>query len=376
MKISIVVPMWNEESWVEHAYREIKRAIERYHLEAKIVFATDGCTDRTTDIIESLQKNDSALVLFDYPNKLGRGLALKKAFQRLDTPYIVYMDGDLAADLRDLPRLIEHLEHGADIVTGSRLMKNSVCTRNRRRNLLSRVYNTMARFLFRSRIHDHQCGFKGFNRLTTQKVLEEVKSKGWFWDAEILIRGQKEGLNVVEFPIRWSDRDAGASKVNLWKDARNMGIELLKLRMDLLPTSLIQMISFAGIGVINTLISLTTLIILENTVGRGDWGYYFAYTLGILNSFILNRRFTFNERGVTKRTFGQLVGFIGMYIAAMIIYAESARFLEVGVGLFYLYAALGSTAIEFIFTFTVSKLAIFRKTGREAEGIPQLDRKK
>lgn len=353
--------MWNEDSWVQHAYWEIRHAIERHNLDAQIVFATDGCTDRTIEIIKDLQKSDPFLILFNSKERLGRGLALKRAFQRLDTPYVVYMDSDLATDLKQLPKLIEHLNDGADIVTGSRLMKNSACTRNRKRDFFSRIYNMMARFLFRSKIHDHQCGFKGFNRVSTKRVLEEVRSTDWFWDAEILIRAQKSGLKVVEFPVRWCDRDDKDSKVNLWKDAKDMGMELVRLRIDLLPDSLVQMVSFAAVGVSNTLVTLTTLFILENTIGRGNWGYYVAYALGIVNSFVLNRRFTFRERGITRRTYGQFVGFVVMYLAAMIIYSQIASFLEEGLGLFYLYASLVSTAVQIAFTFSISKLAIFRR---------------
>ncbi|MFW9794051.1 MAG: glycosyltransferase [Candidatus Thorarchaeota archaeon] len=367
MKVSIVVPMWNEESWVEQAYNRIKRAIQRYKLDAQIVFATDGCTDRTVEIIEGLQKTDPFLILFNDPRKLGRGLAVTKAFQKLDTPYLIYMDGDLATDLSHLPTLIEYLDKGADIVTGSRWVKDARCVRKQRRKWFSRIYNLMARTLFRSKMKDHQCGFKGFNRESTRKLLGSVKSRGWFWDAEILIRAQRDGLRVVEFPVNWRDRATKASKVSLWRDARNMGMELVRLRIDLLPEGFFQMISFAGVGVSNTLISLMTLFILENTIGRGNWGYYFAYTLGIINSFILNRRFTFKERGITKRTYGQFAGFVAMYIAALVIYSETARFLEVYVGLFYLVAAVAATAIEFIFTFSVSKLAIFRKSKKQSE---------
>jgi len=359
--------MWNEESWVEQAYEELKRVIQEQNLDAQIVFATDGCTDRTVEIIEELQKKDPSLVLSNYPGKLGRGLALKKAFQKVNTPYVIYMDSDLATDLRHLPQLIAKLDEGADIVTGSRLMKGSKCVRSAKRNWFSRVYNLMARFLFRSKIHDHQCGFKGFNRENIMKTLKQVRSNGWFWDAEILLRGQKAGLNVVEIPVIWKDRVEEASKVNVWKDAKNMGMELIQLRVDLLPDSLMQMMTFAGVGVSNTLISMLALFILESTVGRGNWGYYIAYAIGIINSFILNRKFTFKEKGVTKRTAGQFGGFVGVYLIGMIIYSEVARFIENALGVYYLFAALGATFIEFLFTFTMSKLAIFRKNTKDEE---------
>lgn len=360
MKTSIVVPMWNEEAWVEHAYHEIKNVIEKYNLDAQIVFATDGCTDRTVEIIENLQKSDPSLILFNDPNRLGRGLALKRVFAWVKTPYVVYMDSDLATDLRHLPQIISYLDEGADIVTGSRLMKNSECVRSQKRDTFSRVYNFLARLLFQSKLQDHQCGFKGFNRRSIMKTLRNVKSNGWFWDTEILIRGQKDGLKIVEFPIRWTDRAEDASKVNVWKDAKNMGTELALLRIHLLSKGLMQMMSFAIIGVSNTLIALTTLWILQSTIGRGSWGYAFAYALGIVNSFILNRRFTFEERGVSSRTFGELTGFIVLNVIAMVFYSIIATFLEKSLSFFYLWSGLITTFIIFMFTFVVSKLAIFK----------------
>ena len=360
MKTSIVVPMWNEESWVTHAYEEISAAIDKHSLDAQIVFATDGCKDRTVEIIQEIQKKDKSVILFNDPDRLGRGLALKKAFLRVNTPYVIYMDSDLATDLGHLPQMIEHLEAGAEIVTGSRMMKSSETVRSRKREIFSRVYNFLARFLFRSKVHDHQCGFKGFNREKILKTLSQVRSNGWFWDAEILIRGQKNGLKVVEFPVRWKDREEKASKVSLLKDAKDMGFELVSLRVDLLPESIGQMITFAAVGVSNTLVSLLTLLILENTIGRGDWGYYFAYAVGICNSFVLNRKFTFEEKGISRKTFGQFAGFVVVYLFAMVIYSETAKFVELTLGFFYLVAALAGTFVEFMFTFTMLKLAIFK----------------
>jgi putative flippase GtrA len=365
MRTSIVIPMWNEESWVEHAYNEVNKAIQKYNLDAQIVFATDGCTDRTVEIIQELQKKDPSLILFNDPNRLGRGLALKRVFAGIDTPFVVYMDTDLATDLQHLPQLISYLEKGADIVTGSRLMKESECVRSQKRNTFSLVYNFLARFLFRSKIKDHQCGFKGFNRKAIMKTLHKVRSNGWFWDTEILIRGQKNGLNIVEFPVRWTDRAEEASKVNVWKDAKNMGTELALLRIQLFPKGILQMMSFAAIGVSNTTISLVVLWILENTIGRGNWGYAFAYAVGIVNSFVLNRRFTFEERGVSGRTFGQFASFVVLNVIALIAYSEIATFLEQSLGVFYLWSALITTLMIFVFTFLVSKLAIFRREEKQ-----------
>jgi len=90
------------------------------------------------------------------------------------------------------------------------------------------------------------------------------------------------------------------------------------------------------------------------------WGYYWAYAVGAVNSFVLNRSFTFQEKGVSRKTLLQLVSFILTASFAMVLYSETARFLEEQLGWFYLYAALGGVAVNFVFQFTTAKLAIFR----------------
>ena len=360
MNVSIVIPMWNEENWVKQAYTQVKRFVGDNQIDTQIVFVTDGCTDRTVEFIREFQEKDTSIIHFDNKEKLGRGLALKRIFDRVDTQYLIYMDSDLATDLKHLPEMISRLEDGADIVTGSRLMRDSKCVRTKKRQVLSRAYNFLTRLLLRSKLSDHQCGFKGFNREKVLSVLSEVEANGWFWDTEILVRAQKKGLTVVEFPVEWFDRDEESSKVNVWKDAKSLGISLLELRFGFLPESLQQMLKFALVGVSNTLITLFTLWLLDTTIGRGMWGYYWAYAVGAVNSFVLNRSFTFKEKGVSRKTLLQLVGFILTASLAMILYSETARFLEEQLGWFYLYAALGGIAVNFVFQFTTAKLAIFR----------------
>ena len=161
-KIGIIVPLWNEEKWVERTYTQLTEFLKESGIDAQLIFATDGCTDNTVEIIQALQEKDPTLIHYDHPEKLGRGLALKNAIEASNVNYILYMDSDLATKLNHIPQLIAALDEGADIVTGSRLMKGSVCVRSEKRSLFSNTYNFITRLLFQSKLRDHQCGFKGF----------------------------------------------------------------------------------------------------------------------------------------------------------------------------------------------------------------------
>lgn len=358
---SIIIPMWNEEAWVQQAYQQLKKFIEDNKLDAQLVFATDGCTDRTVEIIQELQKKDPSLINFNHTDKLGRGKALRYCFHNLDTPYLIYMDSDLATDINHIPQLIQYLDGGSDVVTGSRLMEESSVKRSKKRDLFSRVYNLSCRLAFGSKLHDHQCGFKAFRRDSLIKFIDEVENNGWFWDTELLLRAQRMKLKVKEFPVVWTDRDETASKVNVWKDAKNMGWNLIQLRWKLLPLSLQQFVKFCIVGAVNTLITLLVLFILDSTIGRGQFGYPFAYGVGAINSYIWNKFITFQQKQVTKRTPIQFILFFILALGGMFVYSYTALFFEEIVGFHYAIASIAGTIVNFLIQFLISKFVVFRK---------------
>lgn len=359
--ISIVIPIWNEEKWINRCYTEIKKFLTDNLIQANIVFATDGCTDNTPEIIANIKKNDETVIHFDDKNRLGRGLALKRVFQNLDAQYIIYMDSDLATELKHLPELINYLKNGSDIVTGSRLMKDSLCIRKTKRSFFSKSYNFLIRLLFQTKIHDHQCGFKGFKRTSVINFLDSVESTGWFWDTEILIRGKKAGLKITEFPVKWNDRSEDESKVNIIKDAKNMGISLLKLRWKLLPIWLRQFIKFALVGIINTSITTFLLWIFDSTIGRGYWGYPVAYSAGVISSFFLNKLFTFQDKEWTKITFLLFFNFTLVAITGLCVYTTIATIFEEVLNVHYILSGLVSTILNFVIQFILTKLLVFNK---------------
>jgi glycosyltransferase involved in cell wall biosynthesis len=360
-KYSIIIPMWNEEKWVEKTYNLLKTYIIEQKIPAQLIFATDGCTDNTVQIIQQLQKKDSELLLFNHEEKLGRGRALNIAIKNLQTPYIIYMDSDLATKLNHIYDLTSALVDGADVVTGSRLMKDSVCVRSKKRSIFSKVFNILTRLVFKSKLNDHQCGFKAFRRESLLPFLDEIIDKGWFWDTELLLRAQRRGLKVVEFPITWEDRDAEESKVNVWKDAKNMGLKIIKLRWILLPDSLKQLIKFGTVGITNTLITIFTLFLLDVTIGRGEFGYSFAYLIGGINSYIWNKTFTFNQKKFSKSSTIQFIIFFIFAVLGLLIYSNIATLLEKALNFHYVFASIGGTIFNFLIQFMINKYIIFRK---------------
>ena len=194
----------------------------------EIIIAEDGSSDGTDTIARSLAAEHPEIRHLHSAQRLGRGRALNSAFKESHGTILVYMDVDLASDISQLRVLVDSIRSGADIATGSRMLPGSRVKRSRRRSFASWWYNLLIRALFNSPIHDHQCGFKAFNRAMLMEYIDEVEDTHWFWDTEVLIRGVRRGLRVEEIPVEWSE--GHGTKVNLIRDSWRMGSKAVLLR--------------------------------------------------------------------------------------------------------------------------------------------------
>ena len=226
IEVSAVLPVYNDRIALETAIPRSLSALEGITPAFELIIAEDGSTDGTPDLVREKEAADIRIRLLHSRERLGRGRALTRAFGEARGRIVCYYDVDLATDLAHLRELIGTIREGSDIATGSRLLPSSNVTRTGEREVASRVYNALVRVLLGSRIHDHQCGFKAFDRVKILSVLPSVRATHWFWDTEVLVRGQRAGFRVTEFPVVW--RTGRATTVRL-KDIFEMGGAILSL---------------------------------------------------------------------------------------------------------------------------------------------------
>jgi glycosyltransferase involved in cell wall biosynthesis len=233
MEISILLPAYNEASRIERCIREVKRAVGRLTGSYEIIVVEDGSTDGTAGIVEELSKNDSHLRLLHSTARLGKGKAVKKGLGSAAGDVVVFMDVDLATSLAFLPRIVELAKTRRGLVVGSRHVKGSRVQRSFKRTLSSLTYNLLVRLLFWDGIHDHQCGFKAMRRDVAQFLRGSVESNGFFLDTEMILRCKMCGFPVVEAGVDWVEvRKENAQGVRLFRDSLNLGIDLLKFRLN------------------------------------------------------------------------------------------------------------------------------------------------
>lgn len=222
-----MLPAYNEALRIEDTVEKTSEALSEITHSFEIIIAEDGSKDGTDRIAESLAKKYDFVKHLHSGERQGRGRALNRAFKASKGEILAYIDVDLATDMRHLKELIQYIRNGCDFATGSRMLPESNVRRPFKRGFASRGFNFLTRAFLGSKLYDHQCGFKSFKREPLFKLLDKVEDTHWFWDTELLVRAQKAGFKVKEFPVQW--RHGGTTKVDLVKDIFGMGSAVLKL---------------------------------------------------------------------------------------------------------------------------------------------------
>jgi glycosyltransferase involved in cell wall biosynthesis len=224
--VSAVIPVYNDREALESAIPRSIESLAKIVDAFELIIAEDGSTDGSAGLVRDYAEKDQRVRLLHSDERLGRGRALTRAFKTAKTPIVCYYDVDLATDMKHLGTLISAIRNGYDIATGSRLMPESRIERTGGREMASRGYNFMVRAILSSRLKDHQCGFKAFNRERLLEILPAVKDDHWFWDTEVLVRAQRAGYRICEFPVIWRQGKKTTVRRN---DVWDMGSAILGL---------------------------------------------------------------------------------------------------------------------------------------------------
>lgn len=314
--VDIVVPVHDEEVILE---RSITRLVE--HLETtfpyewRIVIADNASTDGTPEVVGRLVAADERVVGMRLDRK-GKGRALREAWSASDADVVAYTDVDLSTGLTGLLPLIAPLVSGhSDLAVGSRLSAGSVVARGPKRELISRAYNLLLRLVFAVRFRDAQCGFKAARTDVARLLLPAVEDDTWFFDSELLLLAEHNGLRVHEVPVDWIDDpdsrvDVRSTAIGdlrgIWRMSmrflrRDASIDLGDLQRQPLDQDFgRQTVTFATIGIVSTLISLVIFLALRDGIGA-VWANVVAVTATAVGNNWANRRWTFRRRSEQDR---------------------------------------------------------------------------
>ena len=204
--VEVVVPVCNEAATIDNRIATLHAYLtERFPFSWRITIIDNASTDGTWFHAARLARDTTAVRVHRLDRK-GRGLALRSAWMASDAAVVAYMDVDLSTDLDALLPLVAPLVSGhSDLAIGSRCSPGSAVTRGPKRELISRSYNSILRGAFETRVHDAQCGFKALRADVARALLPLVEDNGWFFDTELLLLAEHNGLRIHEVPVDWVD---------------------------------------------------------------------------------------------------------------------------------------------------------------------------
>lgn len=216
IRMSIVVPVYNEETTIE----EILHRIKKVDLNTEIIIVDDYSTDSTREILKRITAKQPDIKLFHHNKNMGKGAALRTAFQHVTGDIVIIQDADLEYNPNEYYQLITPIIDGrADVVYGSRFLGGIHRVLYFWHYVANKFLTTLSNIFTDLNLTDMECGYKVFKA----EVLKDItlESNRFGFEAEFTAKIAKKKYIIYEIPISYSGRDYSQGKKIGWKDAVN-----------------------------------------------------------------------------------------------------------------------------------------------------------
>ncbi len=205
-KISIVVPLFNEEESLKPLAREIKKVLVDYNSNFEVIFVDDGSRDRSLNVLKDLRNEDRRFRFISFQKNFGKAAALQVGFEAATGDVVITMDADLQDDPNEIPNLIKKLEEGYDMVSGWKKVRFDPFIKKS----TSRFFNMITRMMSGIKIHDFNCGLKAYRKSVVKSVTVYGELHRY-----IPVLAHWQGFTVSEVPVQHHPRRYGKTKYGI-----------------------------------------------------------------------------------------------------------------------------------------------------------------
>ncbi len=226
MKLSVVIPVYNEKSTIS----EVIRKVREVPIEKEIIVVDDGSTDGTSEVLDN-HIEDPIITIHKSMINFGKGAAVRIGFEYATGDAVIIQDADLELDPNEYPQLLQPIMEGkADVVYGSRFLelKQKVSLINL---LANKFLVSLTNLLYRTKLTDMETAYKVF-RIDVIKSLN-LKALGFEFEPEVTAKVLRAGFKIIEVPITYHPRTIDEGKKIGWKDGLLAIYYLIKYRFSI-----------------------------------------------------------------------------------------------------------------------------------------------
>jgi len=240
MHLSLIIPAYNEEKRLPKTLTEVDSYLRTRDYDYEILVVNDGSGDKTVEIAKNLIPGIKNLRVTGYNRNQGKGYAVRFGMMEAKGDFRLFSDADNSTSLDQVEKMWPEIEKGADIVIGSRDIKDAVLDPPQpwiRQMLLGEGFKLFRKLVLGLwKIEDTQCGFKCFSKEAAENIFPKCRISRFAFDPEILIIAEKMGYKIKEIPIYW--KNDLESKVKFKS--------ILKIALDLFVIKLNSLRGFYG----------------------------------------------------------------------------------------------------------------------------------
>jgi glycosyltransferase involved in cell wall biosynthesis len=282
-KLSVVIPIFNEELNVTPLYKELKAVLEGMRTKYEVIFVDDGSVDMSGEILEQLAQGDKAIKVIRFRKNFGQTAAIAAGVEHAHGEVIVTMDGDGQNDPRDIPRLVERLEQGYDVASGWRKHREDPLLNKR---FPSTLANGLISWLTGVKLHDYGCTLKAYRR----DILKDVHLYGEM-HRFIPAYASWVGATITEMEVAHHPRRHGRSKYGLSRTTSIILDLITILFLQRYSTKPIRLFGGAGMTLFGLGILAGLFVLYRRIIWGGVWISpmiliaFFFITMGVM--FIL-----------------------------------------------------------------------------------------
>lgn len=233
MRLSIIIPAYNEEDRIVHTLNATLKYLSRQNYQAEVLVVSDGSKDNTCKVVRNFQSPSNVRVdcLEYHPNR-GKGYAVRYGMPKGRGEVVMFMDADYSVPISAVEDGWALLESGCDIAIASRAIAGAVINQHQNwaRELSARLYTFIQNRYLGLSYRDTQCGFKLFTRHAAQTLFALQRLDSVIFDPEILYLAKRHGFNVGEFPVQWTHQEDSRIQYDNLRKSLFVFQELFRIR--------------------------------------------------------------------------------------------------------------------------------------------------